>query len=267
MKTKLDRKNFKKEWVSLVISLVIIGLVPFGTAIPVETRTQGILLTIGLTLVMGGATVVFLRRENIRLRDIGLGKSAWTTSLLMFGIWWVLITGLDFVSSWVTEMSGSTMPREQIAWSPVMALDWFRAWVVVGLVEELTYRGYLHNKFAVLFKKKWIGIALAALAFGLWHIPASIILRGSTLLGALPGALGFGLISLVLFNGPYELTGLMPLLVLFHGWSDFPLLVTLQRPNSVAAVAGYVLFLFMVGIFAWKKRRQIILQKGAGYVS
>jgi len=267
MKVKLDRKNFQKEWTSLVIFMAIATLVPFGTAIPVETRAKGILLTICLNLVLGGAAMLFLRRENVRLQDIGLGKGAWATSLLVFGIWWVLITGMDLLSSWVAGLYGHAMPREQLVWSAVEVLDWFRAWVVVGLVEEVAYRGYLHNKFAVLFRKKWVGIALAAVVFGLCHIPASIVLRGNTLLGALPGALGFGLISFVLFNAPYELTGLMPLLVLFHGWNDYPLVLTMQRPNAFVPVPGIAFFLILVGILAWKKRQRMVLQKGAAYVS
>ena len=195
MKKVLDRQGFRQEWKGLLAFLIIAGFVPFGMMIKFQSQTQAILLTIGLTMILGGAAILFLRRENIRLRDIGLGRSAWITSLMMFGIWWILVTGLDLVSSWVVEMSGATLPREPIAWSLVVVLDWFRAWVVVGMLEELAFRGYLHNKLIAVCGKRWIGIALAALVFGLWHIPASVLLRGNTVLGALPGALLFAVIS------------------------------------------------------------------------
>jgi len=266
MKKVLNRQDFQQEWKGLLGFLVIAGLVPFGMVITIQSQAQAILLTICLNLILGSTAVLFLRRENIRLGDIGLGRKAWGTSLLLFAVWWVTITLLDVFSSRIAG-NGAALPREELTWSPVVILDCVRAWVVVGLLEELAFRGYLHNKLAVLFDKKWIGIALVALVFGLWHIPASVLLRGNTVLGALPGALLFAVISFLFFNTPYELTGLLPLLALFHGWSDFPLLMTMQRPNTVGAVAGYALFLVMVGIVVMRKRRQLVKLKGEFYVA
>lgn len=268
MKTnQLGRQAFQKEWKGLVWFLIIAGLVPFGMMISVQTQMQAILLTMGLNLVLGAAVVFFLRRERIRLCEIGLERTVWSTSLLLFGAWWVVITLLDIVSSWIAKQYGVILPREELAWSPVVVLDCVRAWVVVGLLEELAFRGYLHNKFAAVFQKKWVGITLAALAFGLWHIPASVILRGNTVLGALPGAFVFSLISFLFFNAPYELTGLLPLMCLFHGWSDFPILLTLRRPNSVGAIVGYVLFLVVIGIKVWRNHRQSVFLKGEVHVA
>lgn len=266
-KVELDRTEFKKEWKQVLAFGLIALLVPFGMLVPAQTSLQAILLTIALTLVLGASALFFLRRESVPLKAIGFGKTAWGISLAWFGIWWLAVTLLDMAGTWAASRFGFNLPREELAWSPLMVLDFVRAWAVVGLLEELAFRGYLHNKLAAIFGKKWIGIALAALCFGLWHIPASVLLRGNTVLGALPGALLFAVISFVFFNAPYELTGLLPLLGLVHGWSDFPLVMTLQLPNTVGAVAGYALLLVLVAVAATRKRRAVELTKGEVYVS
>lgn len=41
----------------------------------------------------------------------------------------------------------------------------------VGIGEEIVFRGYIQNQFAVWLKKcKWLAPLIAALLFGLWHI-------------------------------------------------------------------------------------------------
>ena len=40
----------------------------------------------------------------------------------------------------------------------------------VGTVEELIFRGYIHELFVdILPKHKWLGAVIAAAIFGLWH--------------------------------------------------------------------------------------------------
>ncbi len=46
-------------------------------------------------------------------------------------------------------------------------------------------------------------------------------------------------------------TGLLPFLALFHGWNDFPLILTLRAPTTVGMIAGYVLLFIAV----WGYRR------------
>lgn len=266
-KVELDRTGFEKEWKRVLVFCMIALLVPFGLVIPVTNELQAILLTIALTLVLGTSAWSFLRRESVPLKSIGFGRAAWGASLAWFGVWWLAVTLLDLAGSWAAGRFGFDLAREELAWSPLMVLDFVRAWVVVGLLEELAFRGYLHNKLAAVFGKKWVGIALAALFFGLWHIPASVLLRGNTILGALPGALLFAVVSFVFFNAPYEWTGLLPLLGLFHGWSDFPVTMTMRTPNAIGAAAGYVLLLATVAIAATRRRRAVELRKGEVYVS
>ena len=266
-KVVLDRTEFEKDWKRVLVFGMIALLVPFGLVIPIKNELQAVLLTIALTLVLGISALFFLYREGVSLKAIGFGKTAWSVGLAWFGAWWLAVTLLDLAGSWAANRFGFSLPTEELVWSPLMVLDFVRAWAVVGLLEELAFRGFLHNKLAAVFENKWIGIALAALCFGLWHIPASVLVRGNTVMSALPGALVFGLISFVVFNVPYELTGLLPLLCLIHGWGDFPVTMTLQAPNAVGAASGYALLLVTIGIAAARKRRVATLLKGGEYVS
>ena len=51
---------------------------------------------------------------------------------------------------------------------------WFRVFLgaTSGVVEETLYRGYAIERLAAIAGRRWLGAALAALAFGLAHIPA-----------------------------------------------------------------------------------------------
>jgi len=43
--------------------------------------------------------------------------------------------------------------------------------LIIGPVEELVFRVYIQDSFISCFKKhKWIGVFIASLLFGLWHI-------------------------------------------------------------------------------------------------
>jgi membrane protease YdiL (CAAX protease family) len=175
--------------------------------------------------------------------------------------WWLAVTLVDLIGRWLAGQLGSPiLPMEELKWNFATLLDFLSAWIFVGFAEELAFRGYLHNKLVAATQKKWIGIVLAAFIFGLWHIPGGMVMRGVSFFEALPGALFLGLFSLIFLNLPYEWTGLLPLISLFHGWSDFPLLMNFQYPSAIGAVAGYLLLLVVVALKVWLDRRTLNIQ-------
>ncbi|NLF14064.1 MAG: CPBP family intramembrane metalloprotease [Anaerolineaceae bacterium] len=135
-------------------------------------------------------------------------------------------------------------------------------WRFVAFAEEIAFRGYLHNKLVAVVGRRWLAILLAALAFGLWHTPADIAGSGQVLSPFL-NALLFALVGLVFFHLPYEWTGLLPFLALFHGWNDFLLLPTLEAPTAVGAAAGYVL-MWVVLWAGWRFSRRHAAAARAG---
>jgi membrane protease YdiL (CAAX protease family) len=252
----LTRKNFDVEWESALWFVLLVTLLPLATTLDIRTQLQATLLTIAINTVLFVLAVIFLRRENIRWADIGMNVRSWRASLFLFVGWWLAVTLVDLIGRWLAGQFGSPIPpMEELNWNFVILLDFLSAWIFVGFAEELAFRGYLHNKLTALTPKKWVGITLAALLFGLWHIPGSMVMRGTSFFEALPGALFLGLFSLIFLNLPYEWTGLLPFISLFHAWSDFPLLMNFQYPSAIGAIAGYVLLLVVVAIKIWRDRR------------
>jgi membrane protease YdiL (CAAX protease family) len=222
----LTRKNFRLEWKSVLWFVLLVTLLPFATGLDIRTQQQATLLTIAINTVLFVLAVVFLCRENIRWADVGMSGKSWRSSLVLFVGWWLAVTLVDLTGRWLAGQFGSPiLPMEELNWNFSTLLDFLSAWVFVGFAEELAFRGYLHNKLVAMTSKKWLGIILAAILFGLWHIPGSMVMRGTSFFEALPGALFLGLFSLIFLNLPYEWTGLLPFISLFHGWSDFPLLM------------------------------------------
>ncbi|MGD8405266.1 MAG: CPBP family intramembrane metalloprotease [Anaerolineales bacterium] len=252
----LNRKNFRIEWKSALWFVLLVTLLPLATALDIRTQLGETLLTIAINSVLFVLAVIFLCRENIRWADIGMHIKSWRTSLFFFVGWWLAVTLVDLTGRWLAgQIDSPILPAEVLNWNFVTLLDFLSAWVFVGFAEELAFRGYLHNKLVAITNKKWLGMGLAALLFGLWHIPGSMVMRGTSLFEALPGALFLGLFSLIFLNLPYEWTGLLPFISLFHAWSDFPLLMNFQYPSAIGAIAGYVLLLVVVALKVWLDRR------------
>ena len=259
---RLNRSAFNREPISLAVMLALSFLVPLTTLLSPETPLWGHLLTIGnmviLLLIAGWA----LRRERVRAADIGLSRDDWLRGVGLFAIWWLLVGAIEWGGAAIAGMLGAEVqPPVAYEWDLTRVLDFGRAWVAVGFVEELAFRGYLHNKLIAMTGKRWLGIALAALVFGVWHMPHALLL-GAPLVSVLLRALVLSAFSAVCLNLTYELTGLLPFVVLFHGWNDFALLPNLKRPSNIGQIGGLVLIV-LVAAAQWvvahkRERRQLV---------
>jgi membrane protease YdiL (CAAX protease family) len=230
--------------------MVLVTLPTLWVVLRPSTELQANTGTIAASLTVGLVGWWFLYRERIQGSDIGLDRRRWVEGIAVFFGWWLMTTIVDLIGSSVVEMFGlSLLPTEILQWSAETVLNWVGAWIVTGLAEEIAFRAYLHNRLAAALGRRWLGIVLAALLFSLWHIPGSIA-AGRFALNKLLTTLVIAVFSLVLFNLTYEWTGLLPFLALFHGWSDFPLLITLRRPTAVGAVAGYLLVFVVLWLYA-----------------
>ena len=253
----LERTRFRKEWKSIVFFSILVTVPTFWVILRPGTRLQEIIGTIVASAIIGWVGWWFLRREGVPVEDVGLGRRTWVEGLVLFAAWWAVVTLVDVIGSGVASLLGHSLsPMEPLPWSVETGLDWAKAWIAVGFGEEIAFRGYLHNKLVKVLERRWQGILLAALLFGLWHIPGSVLLRGNTIGGLLAGAAFFGLLSLLVLNLPYEWTGLLPFVALFHGWNDFPLVATMRRPTVVGAVSGYVLLFVALWAYSRFKARE-----------
>ena len=139
-------------------------------------ESPGIGIQILLQLLYCGlaATLVWfvLRVERLPLTSIGLRRPTWMT--VVSGV------GLLFISSFVlaplTEPLQKAIGTERVqaGVDQLAALPmWFRVVVGVtaGVVEELCYRGYAVERLATITRRRWLGGLIAALVFGLVHVP------------------------------------------------------------------------------------------------
>jgi membrane protease YdiL (CAAX protease family) len=149
--------------------LVIVAARVFG-----EFPPLGILLLLHLVLCSFAGMVLYvvIRWERLPLSSIGLRRPGWSTAIsgLLLGL------GTLYVLPLVTHplmnalaLGGFEPGLRKIARLP----DWFRVFVAVtaGPVEETLYRGYAVERLATIMGRRWLGGLIAAIAFGLAHIP------------------------------------------------------------------------------------------------
>lgn len=118
------------------------------------------------------AVLILVRWQRLPLQVMGIRRpDAWTpvVVLVVVLVSWSL---LPVVSGWLIRrlaLSGFETGIASLAAQPT----WWQVSVALtsGPIEELLYRGYAVEQFSALTGRRWAGGALAALAFGLAHIP------------------------------------------------------------------------------------------------
>jgi membrane protease YdiL (CAAX protease family) len=247
-----NRERFQSSWPPIILFLVLETLLTFWFLVSPRTDAQAAIGTGVASAVIGLIALGFLRYEGVRARDVGLGGRAWLWGVILFVVWWAVVTGIDWAGRGVASLLGRPLPTAgSYEWSLVTLLQLISK-ILVGFGEEMAWRAYLHNKYVAVIGRRWLAILLAALTFGLWHTPADIFMQGSAL-GPLANAGFYALIGLVFFSLPYEWTGLLPFLALFHTWNDFLIDINMQAPTWVGVIAGYVLM--WVALWAYKRLR------------
>ena len=104
---------------------------------------------------------------------------------------WMGVVGAGFVAA---RLFGASHPDleallpstglERVAWAIVA--------ILVGVTEELVYRGYLRVQLAALTRSAWLGVVLQALLFGVAHLNQGVRAAVEiTLDGALFGAVAY----------------------------------------------------------------------------
>jgi membrane protease YdiL (CAAX protease family) len=104
--------------------------------------------------------------------------------------------------------------------------------LLVGISEELTFRGLMQVGARRVFAREWQAVAFASALFGLFHLPNSLL--GSPLADELPHVVQTALVGLV-FYFLRRLSGTIIVPMLVHGIWD---LVVLQTNwDAIAAAA------------------------------
>lgn len=145
-----------------------------GSRVSGEFPPLGIQLLLHLVFCSLAGVVLYavIRWERLPLSSIGLRRPGWSTAasglLLGLGILYVLPLVTNPLMN-ALALGGFEPGLRGIVRFPA----WFRVFVAVtaGPVEETLYRGYAVERLAWITGRRWLGGLIAALAFGLAHIP------------------------------------------------------------------------------------------------
>ena len=175
MKDSLPSQPGLPTYATLLVALVgppLFIVVPdllFG-----ESRSIGLQVVIHLLYCGLAVFVVWVvvRLERLPLSSIGLRRPGWST-LVTAAVVTLVTLGMPLITGPLMDLLGTEGFEEGLRrLAPMPA--WFRivVGVTAGAVEETLYRGYAVERLAAITGRLWLGGALAALAFGLAHIPA-----------------------------------------------------------------------------------------------
>ncbi len=122
--------------------------------------------------------LLFLRRAQVRLTDLGLKGAGWRREILVgigAGVSFFILSGAVMVP--LEQVLPSTLSREpRPAWA---ALVYAIALVTAfAPIEEIVWRGYAMRCLGEHLQRRWQVVLLASLAFGLmhwWGGPAHIV--------------------------------------------------------------------------------------------
>lgn len=134
-------------------------------------------LAVALQLAYCGLAVGLLasalRAEHASLASLGARRPTWQTFALAVGLLVVVQLIAPLVTTPVVQFFGTADVDARVATLARLPI-WFRCVMALtgGAIEEALYRGYATDRLVTLTGSRWIGGGVAALGFGLAHIPA-----------------------------------------------------------------------------------------------
>lgn len=217
----------------------------------------GVALGTVSSTVQVGLVALVLRREGVRIRDLGLSKrlfvpaivgaiavvlavNAYVAGLLVAG-------GHDLAVEFFAVFRGP--PRNYSILEVLASAVYY--YCFVGVAEELAFRGYFQNKLKSLLDgvddrlARTVAVVGAAVSFALLHVPTILLTENASLGGAV-GLLVLISLSGITFGTVYEFTGNLYLVALLHGFGDFWALFV--DPGPVAWPNYLVLVLFYAAL-------------------
>lgn len=217
-------------------------------------------VTVFGTALTGVVAWLALRTEGVRLGDIGLARAQVAPGVAAVAGLWI---GLNLAGLGLAVLTGNGGSVGYLYDEPVLLLaaGVIEQYLVVGLLEELAYRGYLQNKLvgglggrddraAVL-----LGIALMAVVFAATHVPNRLFVDGLAP-GDLPASLAPLVVAAVLYGVLYEATGNLVLVGLLHGtFNQWPLFVDPRLWPTQLLLAWVAIGVGLLAVVVWAYRR------------
>ncbi|WP_436930623.1 CPBP family intramembrane glutamic endopeptidase [Halosimplex halobium] len=199
--------------------------------------------------VLAGIALLLLRVEGVRPGEIGLSRRLLGPALLAgFGLWAALNVVAAGLAVALGNQWGFGLILEMPARWPDVPFTLFTSlafdFLVVALVEEFVFRGYLQTKVIALLgddsrARIGLGILAASVVFGALHTPAMIV-QGASPSGIVGTAAFLGLSGLGV-GILYELTHNVYFVALLHAVGNtWPLVADVWTWSGTAVVAALV---------------------------
>jgi len=198
---------------------------------------------------LAGIALLLLRVEDVHPGEIGLSRRLLGPALLAgFGLWAALNVVVAALAVALGNQWGLGLVLEMpVRWPDVpLALGISLAFdfLVVALVEEFVFRGYLQTKVIALLgddsrARIGLGILTASVVFGILHTPAMIV-QGASPSGIVGTAAFLGLSGLG-FGILYELTQNVYFVALLHAVGNtWPLVADVWNWSGTGTVGALV---------------------------
>lgn len=172
---------------AFIIILALIGIGPFQMALAVRYQETGVTVTdknilsylepnatlfynlLPSVFALAGIWVVVRYFHRQPFKEIVTGRATvdWRRFFLSFTLWGIISGGFVVAAYWLTP--------EDFVWNfrpvpfAIMAVISIALLPIQTSVEELIFRGYLMQGFAVLARNRWFPLLLTSLIFGLLH--------------------------------------------------------------------------------------------------
>lgn len=158
--------NMKKYIILVIETLIIIGVLCAAKFIPsTGIKALNIILNISYNLIMGITAFIACKLTGIK---IDFEWKNYKQFIIGFGIAFILAIFLGVIPA---ACKASLVGPHQEFKILDFLFNLFYLLLIIGPVEEMIFRMYYQNTFISFFKKhKWIGIIIASLIFGFFHI-------------------------------------------------------------------------------------------------
>lgn len=198
-----------KKYIILISEMIILmGLTFLSWTIPyISNLPLKIMFNIILNLLIGLSGYVSMKLSGLKIDFEWKNYKQYIISIIIALI-------LSIIIAWIPALLGTSLVgnhEDFVLWHFVFYLFFYI--LIIGPVEELVFRVYFQKTFVSMFNKnKWIGVIIASLLFGAWHIINGSIIQAIFTFGI---GLIFGMAKEYIKDVHY------PGISLCHGLYDF----------------------------------------------
>ena len=159
--------SLKKRIIVLISTILLITGITFCSWFfsGINNSYVKLVLTILLNLANGAVAFIAIKITKIK---IGVELNNFYQYLIGLGIALVLSLFIAFIPAWAGH---SIVGSHQDYKFANLLINFLFYMLIIGPVEELIFRVYVQETFISFFNKnKWIGVILASMLFGIWHL-------------------------------------------------------------------------------------------------